>query len=184
MLELESTTQHALSQMQSSPITGIHTWWDRPWLSTPHAILIDRLCQWIFPAPESHAGVTSSQQPNGTYYQIVISASRDLPKGDPEQIAKMIKQDLAEVFPESAVATMLRCKVVTDPNAVFSISPEIANARLQTSYGAERGIYLAGDWTRTGWPATMEGALRSGALAAEQVLQSLAQPARIVIDNS
>jgi squalene-associated FAD-dependent desaturase len=184
MLELESATQHALSQMQSSPITGIHTWWDRPWLSTPHAILIDRLCQWIFPAPESHAGVTSSQQPNGTYYQIVISASRDLPKGDPEQIAKMIKQDLAEVFPESGVATMLRCKAVTDPNAVFSISPEIANARLQTSHGAERGIYLAGDWTRTGWPATMEGALRSGALAAEQVLQSLAQPARIVIDNS
>ncbi len=110
--------------------------------------------------------------------------SRDLPKGDPELLAKMIKQDLAEVFPESAVATMLRCKAVTDPNAVFSISPEIANARLQTSSEADRGVYLAGDWTRTGWPATMEGALRSGAQAAEQVLQSLAQPAKIVIDNS
>jgi squalene-associated FAD-dependent desaturase len=175
------------SLMDSSPITGIHTWWDRPWLQEPHAILIDRLCQWVFPAPESalrshrssETHATSDAAPTEHYYQIVISGSRMLPRGDAEGVLKIVKQDLAEIFPESAVATMFRGKVVTDPNAVFSVSPGHESSRLTANEFAEQGIWLAGDWTQTFWPATMEGALLSGAKSAEGILTTFSRPTKL-----
>lgn len=166
------------SELQASPITGIHTWWDRPWLKQPHAIMIDRLCQWIFPAPRSEAE-SSNPHTAEHYYQIVISGSRDLPRGDSDAILKAVKQDLAEIFPESAVASMLRGKVVTDPKSVFSVSVGHESSRLACDALASERIWLAGDWTQTGWPATMEGSLRSGALAAQGVLAHFGRPAKL-----
>jgi squalene-associated FAD-dependent desaturase len=184
-VELQSKVQSA-GQLQSSPITGIHTWWDRPWLREPHAILINRFCQWIFPAPQSHGRATNVGTPHQTkehYYQIVISASSNLPSGDTELILKSIKQDLAEIFPESAVSTLLRGRVVTDPNAVFSVSVGHEASRLASGVLSDERIWLAGDWTLTQWPATMEGALRSGAEAAQGVLCAFGRNAAIV-ENS
>ena len=174
------------SLLLSSPITGIHTWWDRAWLTEPHAILINRFCQWVFPAPESHRSTNATDLPIRTkvhYYQVVISASRNLPTGDAESILKCVKQDLAEIFPESAVATMLRGRVVTDPNAVFSVSVGHDAGRLNANLLADKKIWLAGDWTATGWPATMEGALRSGALAAQDLLCAFGRDASLIEDS-
>jgi squalene-associated FAD-dependent desaturase len=181
------------SNMHSSPITGVHTWWDRAWLKEPHAILIDRLCQWVFPAPKEEPShyvdidrqnnLSTDQSVTGTkemYYQIVISGSRSLPKGDGESILKLVKQDLAEVIPESAVASMLRGKVVTDPDSVFSVSPGSDASRIETGLFADKQLWFAGDWTQTGWPATMEGALRSGAKAAEGILQQYGRAAKLM----
>ena len=168
--------------LQTSPITGIHTWWDRPWLRQPHAILIDRFCQWIFPAPQSEREPSGFHTPEH-YYQIVISGSRDLPHGDSEAILKAVKTELAEIFPESAVATMLRGKVVTDPNAVFSVSIGHEAGRLACEVGESERIWLAGDWTATGWPATMEGSLRSGALAAQRLLAYFGRKADLKIGD-
>ena len=170
------------SDLQSSPITGIHTWWDRPWLLEPHAILINRLCQWVFPAPESHSDGISKGNSNQTrehYYQIVISASHILPTGNADAILKLVKQDLSEIFPEASIATMLRGRVVTDPNAVFSVAVGHESSRLSSSVCAEHRIWLAGDWTRTEWPATMEGALRSGVLAAQELLSYFGRSASL-----
>lgn len=171
------------SQLEASPITGVHTWWDRPWLAQPHAILIDRLCQWVFPGPRevhSHRGDKTTEPCTETYYQVVISGSRDLPRGDPATILEWIQKDLAEVFPESEKSAMIRGKVVTDPQSVFSVSPGHETSRIQQDVLGAQGIFIAGDWTDTGWPATMEGALRSGSLAAEYVLRHLKRPARLL----
>jgi len=184
--ELQSRVQIA-GRLQSSPITGIHTWWDRPWLREPHAILINRFCQWVFPAPQSY-GLVANADANAThqtkehYYQIVISASSNLPIGNSELILKTVKQDLAEIFPESAVATLLRGRVVTDPNAVFSVSVGHETSRLASGVLENERIWLAGDWTTTQWPATMEGALRSGAEAAQGVLCAFGRNA-ILVEN-
>jgi len=170
--------------LESSPITGIHTWWDRAWLKEPHAILIDRLCHWVFPAPErstNNDALGSLPHLHEHYYQIVISGSRNLPRGDNELVLKMVKQDLAELFPESAVASLLRGRVVTDPNSVFSVSVGHEASRLPVNLLAHQCIWLAGDWTDTGWPATMEGALISGELAAEGVLRYFARDADLSI---
>jgi uncharacterized protein with NAD-binding domain and iron-sulfur cluster len=158
--------------LEASPITGIHTWWDLPWLRTPHAILINRRCQWVFPGPDlpSDRASNQSEKSQSTYYQIVISASSDLPRGDSAAILQMVQQDLCEVFPEAREAKLLRGKVVTDPKSVFSVSPEHGQSRPHPAALANHGIVLAGDWVQTDWPATMEGALRSGLIAAEIAL--------------
>ena len=195
-------------KLASAPITGVHTWWTKRWLPTPHAILIDRTSQWVFPGPDTTNGVDSggdapeedapeedATEEQEFYYQVVISGSRDLPKGDPTKVAEIVETDLREVFPEisSTGARMLRSKVVTDPHSVFSVDPEGASeksagtvvgvdGRLPSGMFSDQGIILAGDWTQTGWPATMEGALRSGSLAAQCVLGLLGRPAQIAID--
>ncbi len=178
---------HRVKALRPSPITGIHTWWDRPWLTQPHAILIQRLCQWIFPGHETGQQSSSegepTQGPNRTYYQIVISASRSLPHGDSESILREVRKDLAEVFPEAAVASLLHGRVVTDPYSVFSVDVGHHASRIPSHYLADARLYLAGDWTQSGWPATMEGALRSGALASEHLLSSLHRPASLLADR-
>ncbi len=127
-------------------------------------------------------GEGESADPSETYYQIVISASHDLPRGDSSQVLQMVQQELQSLFPEARESRILRGKVVTDPNAVFSVSPDIADVRWSAGKLANQGIFVAGDWTDTGWPATMEGALRSGIQAAEAVALNRGTPLKILID--
>ncbi len=161
------------SQLQSSSITGVHTWWDRAWLDVPHAAIVGRLAQWVFPKPNSEL-----RDPNGAtnhlpkglknvYYQIVISGSRSLRGIEASQLASIIHDDLAHVFPAVRDSRLLACKPVTDPQAVFSMTPESHQFRPAIAVGPR--VALAGDWTQTGWPATMEGAILSGFAAAEHV---------------
>jgi squalene-associated FAD-dependent desaturase len=179
--ELPTSLQQKLekvARLQASPITGVHTWWDRPWLRQPHAILIDRLCQWVFPGPEAAANQVPQSE---MYYQVVISGSHDLPRGDHESILKEVQKDLQELFPDAKDARLVRGRIVTDPHSVFSVSPSHADSRLTSSAFAVEGIMLAGDWVATGWPATMEGALRSGLLAAQSTLSYLGRPAHLIL---
>ncbi len=81
-------------------------------------------------------------------------------------------RDLQEVFPEAAAARCLRGRVVTDPQSVFSVTTGMQDARPAGDLFANHRVWLAGDWTDTGWPATMEGAVRSGFLAAAQSIAS------------
>ncbi len=162
------------AQLKSSPISGVHTWWDRPWLPTPHAVLVGRLCQWIFPHAEPQAAKSAADSTSSSgqhYYQIVISASRMLPRGDQAAVTRLIEEDLREVFDEAKAAKLLRLRVVTDPDAVFSVGPNTTQLRrAQTLSG---NVFWAGDWTNTGWPATMEGAIRSGLAAANMIQQRI-----------
>lgn len=172
--ELGDTAWHRLRQLHASPITGVHTWWDKPWLDSPHAILIDRFCQWVFPGPTQEGVSPTSGE---TYYQVVISGSRNLARGDARDSIERLRDDLTELFPKSRHAQLLRWKIVTDPRSVFSVAPGHAASRLPSDQFAELGLFLAGDWTDTGWPATMEGALRSGLNAATHALAYVGRPA-------
>lgn len=167
---------HRGSTLEPVPITGVHLWFDRPITDLPHAVLIDRTGQWLFrreaPATESgHAG---------SYYQVVISASREEASWPREDLVRQVCSELATIWPAAASARLLHWRVVTEPEAVFSVGPNVDVDRPATL--TERpGLLLAGDWTRTGWPATMEGAVRSGYRAAEAVLQAVGRPERIVL---
>jgi hypothetical protein len=138
-----------VAELETSPITGVHTWWDRPWLTQPHAILIDRFCQWVFPGPDS---VAMSEGTGETYYQVVISGSRQLPRGDQAAILAAVERDLQELFPAAAASRMLRGKVVTDPQSVFSVTPGHTASRLSPTALASEGVFLGGAWVDTGWP--------------------------------
>jgi zeta-carotene desaturase len=159
--------QFDASPFEHSPITGIHLWFDRPVMDLPHATLLDRTIQWAFNKGE------------GRYVQLVVSASRSLLPMPREEVIALALKELTEFFPLAAGATLERAHVVKEARATFSARPGLADARPEART-AIPNLFLAGDWTRTGWPATMEGAVRSGYLAAEAVLAAAGSPRAIL----
>jgi squalene-associated FAD-dependent desaturase len=165
----------ALEQIDAAPITGVHLWFDRVITELEHAALVDMLSQWLF----RRTDLTEGRATHEYYYQIVISASRNLAGRERADVVAEICDELRSVWPAARDAKLLRWKMVTDPLAVFSVRPGIERLRppQSTSIGQ---LFLAGDWTDTGWPATMEGAVRSGYLAAEGVLRHFGREAQLL----
>ncbi|MGA8027484.1 MAG: hydroxysqualene dehydroxylase HpnE [Bryobacteraceae bacterium] len=147
-----------LSALTHSPITGIHLWFDRKVTDLPHATLLDRTIQWMFNKHE------------GRHIQLVVSASRSLIEMPRAEVIDLALKELKEFFPAVAEARLERAHVVKEVRAVFSAAPGLEDRR-PVSKTAISNLFLAGDWTRSGWPSTMEGAVRSGYLAAEAVLR-------------
>ncbi len=153
-----------------SPITGIHLWFDRPVTDLPHATLLDRTMQWMFNKSE------------GRYVQLVVSASRELAAVSRADIVALAVRELGEFFPRARDARLEKAHVIKELRATFSAAPgtEALRPPAKTS---RPDLFLAGDWTRSGWPATMEGAVRSGYLAAEGVAQASGRPARFLLPD-
>jgi squalene-associated FAD-dependent desaturase len=168
----------ALKQIPIGTITAVHLWFDRAITALPHATLVGRLSQWLFNGAILMSELASDRHGHNTqneksyYYQIVISAAHRVIKQDNKNLLQRVLNDLAAVFPDTRQAKLLHRRVVTMPRAVFSLQPGVDRVRpLQKT--AVPNLFFAGDWTATGWPATMESAVRSGHLAVERLLESL-----------
>jgi squalene-associated FAD-dependent desaturase len=159
----------AAKHLTPSPITSVHLWYDRPVLSLPHAVLVDCLGQWVFNRGEV--------APGEHYVQVVVSAARPLRGLGRDEITRQVADELARLFPTKAI--LLRSRVVTEHAATFSAVPGVDRFRPPQASPVPN-LVLAGDWTATGWPATMEGAVRSGYLAAEAVLARAGRPERLL----
>jgi squalene-associated FAD-dependent desaturase len=155
---------------EHSPITGIHLWFDRPVTSLPHATLLDRTIQWMFNKSE------------GRYIQTVVSASRSLLETPRQEIIDLAVRELAEFFPEVKEARLEKAQVIKEVRATFSAKPGLEALRPPARTHL-KNFFLAGDWTRSGWPATMEGAVRSGYLAAEAVTEAAGMPRRFLLPD-
>ena len=143
-----------------SPITGIHLWFDRPITSLPHATLLDRTIQWMY------------NKSDGRHVQLVVSASRSLTKMPRQDVIDLGLRELTEFFPLVREARLEKAHVVKEVRATFSATPGLESRRPLPATSMPN-FFLAGDWTRSGWPATMEGAVRSGYQAADAVERSL-----------
>jgi len=155
---------------EHSPITGIHLWFDRAIMELPQATLLDRTIQWAF----NKAG--------GRYVQVVVSASRALVEMSRADVIALALRELAEFFPRARDARLEKAHVVKELRATFSARPGLEAFRppAQTRLA---NLFLAGDWTRTGWPATMESAVRSGYLAAEAVARAAGRAEQFLIPD-
>jgi zeta-carotene desaturase len=153
-----------------SPITGVHLWFDREITTLPHATLLGRTMQWMF------------NKDRGQYLQLVVSASRDLTPLSRSEIVDIAIGDLRLYFPRVRDAQLVKAHVIKEQRATFSAAPDTEQLRPTADSGIAN-LYLAGDWTRTGWPATMEGAVRSGYIAAEWVAQAAGAPAKFVVPD-
>ncbi len=224
-----------LEHFETSPITGVHFWFDRQISDLPHAVLLDRTIQWMFhkskllgkhsrPAAQQQPGqssqivpdeptadnittaeVSSNPAPEGgknlaqgvspgyidktpesrrdgrnsnadgahtpSYVELVISSSKSLLQKSRQEIIDLALKELREFFPSAREAKLLKSTVIKEVNATFSPTPGIDEYRPTQPTPWPR-IFLAGDWTATGWPATMEGAVRSGYLVAEAVTKT------------
>ena len=171
----------AVARMQSAPISSVHLWFDRRITELPHVVIVGRLSQWLFVREPAAAGNDSSLN-SGFYHQVVISASRELAGRDRTEIVREVCGDLSAIFPLAREARLLRSALLTEPEAVFSVTP--ASEALRPSQRTSiPGLILAGDWTSTGWPATMEGAVRSGYLAAQAALGATNRRNQILVPD-
>ena len=156
-----------LSHFETSPITGIHLWFDRQISDLDHAVLLDRTIQWMF--HKSRLLATrgrANAETSGSYIELVVSASKSLIDKSRTEIVDLALKEVREFFPAARAANLVKSTVIKEVHATYSPRPGIDAYRPQQSTTWPR-VFLAGDWTATGWPATMEGAVRSGYLAAE-----------------
>jgi squalene-associated FAD-dependent desaturase len=169
-----------LAQFEPSSITGIHLWFDREITPLPHAVLLDRTIQWMFHKSKFHESREQSGQ--GSYVELVVSASRSLVKKSREEILELATRELAEFFPAALQAKLIKATVIKEIYATYAILPGLDKFRPEAKTHWPR-ILLAGDWTATGWPATMEGAVRSGYLAAEALMERTGRGQKFVVPD-
>jgi len=163
----------ALGNFTTSPITGIHLWFDRQVSDLDHAVLLDRTIQWMFhksrliDARKADARNAELQADGGgSYIELVVSCSRSLVEKSKAEIVELAIREAQEFFPGAPDAILLKSAVIKEVHATYSPRPGIEQYRPKPETAWPR-VFLGGDWTATGWPATMEGAVRSGYLAAE-----------------
>ena len=167
-----------LSHFEPSSITGIHLWFDRQITPLPHAVLLDRTIQWMFHKSKFHEDRENAGQ--GSYVELVVSASKSLVQKSREEILELATRELAEFFPAVREATLVKATVIKEIYATYAILPGLDKYRPEANTQWPQ-IFLAGDWTATGWPATMEGAVRSGYFAAEALMKTVGREQKFIV---
>jgi zeta-carotene desaturase len=157
------------------PLCSVHLWFDREITELDHAVLLDREIHWMYNKSRLQPG----RQGKGSYLELVVSASRSFAALTREQAIAQALAELAEFFPAVAAAKLEKAALVKEVHATFGVPPGIDGAR-PSARSPWPNCFLAGDWTATGWPSTMESAARSGHLAAEAVCQATGDPRSIL----
>lgn len=156
---LHDARVRTLAALCHSPILAVHLHLDRPVLLHPHAVLVDRPTQWLFRKDDA-----------GRVIHAVVSAADDWTELDDAAITQRVAEDLRACFPAAGDFRVESARPIRSRRATFLAAPGVHAARPAVAPDAPGGAILAGDYTDTGWPATMEGAVRSGVTAAAAVL--------------
>jgi squalene-associated FAD-dependent desaturase len=179
----EETPQFAkgLQGLHTVPITGIHFWFDREVTPLEHAVLLDRTIQWMFQKSKI-LGRTGGPAAAGSYLELVVSSSKTLLEKQRAEIIELAQREVAEFFPEVRNAKLMKATVVKEVHATFSPAPgsDIHRLKPQTPW---KNVFVSGDWTSTGWPATMEGAVRAGYSTAEALANAAGKPSRFLVPD-
>ena len=162
--------QNAVSHFKNAPITTIHLWFDREITELDHAVLLDTGIQWLF----HKSRIRRWAKEQGSYCELVISASFEQLHETRDAIFANALRELALFFPAVNDAILVKSGILKEARATFSVTPGL-DAHRPSQQTEQPGLFIAGDWTATGWPSTMEGAVRSGRLAAEAVASSAGQ---------
>ena len=156
----------ALGQLGSSPIVNLHTVWDRRVLPHTFAVGVGTPLEWLFDRTEA------SGLDHGQYLAVSLSAAERWVGTSSESLRSVFEPAFRALLPAARDAVLERFFTTFEPNATFRGAPgtRALRARAETRVP---GLFLAGAWTDTGWPATMEGAVRSGRVAARAALLGL-----------
>jgi len=130
--------------------------------------------QWMFHKSRLQPIRQSNGVAPGSYIELVVSSSKTLIEKSRAEIVDLALAETREFFPAARAASLVKSTVIKELNATYSPRPGIDAYRPAAATAWPR-VFLAGDWTATGWPATMEGAVRSGYLAAEALTRAAGQ---------
>lgn len=153
------------ARLGSTPIVNVHVVLDRVVLDEPFVAAVDSPLQWVF----DRTGSSGLDPSTGQYLAISVSAADGLVDRPVAQLRQWALSELARLLPRSRSAQVLDLFVTREPQATFRAAPGSGKWRPATATRLP-GLHLAGAWTATGWPATMEGAVRSGEAAVAAVL--------------
>jgi squalene-associated FAD-dependent desaturase len=160
-----STMAQQLTKFESSPIITIHVWLDRVVMAQDFAALLDARVQWVF----NKSNILARRKTSGRQYlSLVISGAAEYIAMEKEQLVAVAMEDILRVLPKAASARVVHSLVIKEKRATFSATPEVERHR-PSVHADVKGLLLAGDWTNTGYPATIEGAVMSGLAAADAV---------------
>ena len=148
--------------LEDSPIVSVHLWFDRPLLERPLAALLGSDAHWVF----DRGSLTGSRPERGQYLTVVSSGVPELLEVRGRELVERIAAQLTERLGE---AELLWSRVSREPYATIALRPGVERPGVETS---RPNVARAGTWTDTGWPATMESAVRSGRRAAQHILSS------------
>jgi hypothetical protein len=149
-------------RLEDSPIVSVHLWFDRPLLDEPLAALLGTDAHWVF----DRGALTGSRPERGQYLTVVSSGVPELLEVRGRELVEQIAGQLTERL---GGAELLWSRVSREPYATIALRPGVHRPGPVTS---RPGVARAGAWTDTGWPATMESAIRSGRAAAQHILSS------------
>jgi phytoene dehydrogenase-like protein len=156
----------ALGKLGASPILNLHAVWDRPVLPHAFAAAVGSPLEWLFDRSQA-AGLE-----RGQYLAVSLSAADRWVGLSSESLRKTFEPAFRALLPAARDAVLERFFTTCEPTATFRGAPGTHSLRARTETRVP-GLYLAGAWTDTGWPATMEGAVRSGVSAARVALVAL-----------
>jgi squalene synthase HpnD len=163
LLPPESKLARACGQIHDAPIVSLHLWLDRPILREPFVGLLDSPVHWVFSRDHIHGANPPGQ--DGHIITAVVSGARDWVDKTGPELEELTLQELARLIPGAAGARVLHRMVYKARSATFAATPETEPLRPEATTGWSN-FWLAGDWTNTGLPATIEGAILSGSRAA------------------
>lgn len=163
-----------LDQIQTTPILGAHLWFDRPVMSENHLAFLKGPLQWLF-----------KKDTEGKAVHGVISAARAWLEIPREEALKQFEQQVRQTLAAARDAKLLRGVIVIEKRATFAPLPGVDRLRPPQAPppGGIENLFLAGDYTLSGWPATMEGAVRSGYRAAEAVMRGAISPGGFLVPD-
>jgi hydroxysqualene dehydroxylase len=148
------------SVLEESPIVSVHLWFDRNLLVSPLAALLDSDAHWVF----DRGALTGHEPERGQYLTVVSSGVPQLLEVRGRALVEQIAGQLTDRL---GAAELLWSRVSREPHATIALRPGVVRPGPDTD---RPGVVRAGTWTDTGWPATMESAVRSGRVAARRVL--------------
>ncbi len=163
----------AASGIETAPIVGVHIWYDSEVLDELFVAVLDSPLQWVFNVSRMHER-DEHEAKTGQHIAISLSGAWEWKDKSKAELREIFVAEMARVFPKAAEATITRFITVKMLDATFRVTPGSEQNRLPQETPVP-GLFLAGDWTKTGWPSTMESAVRSGNLAAEAVINHLSQ---------
>ena len=161
------------------PICSVHLWFDREITKLEHSVLLDRTIHWMY----NKSRLQPWRSGKGSYLELVISASREFAALKREAAIELAVAELKEFFPAAREAKIEKVALVKEVRATFGVPPGIDAFRPEASAAPWPNCALAGDWTATGWPSTMESAARSGHLAAEAVSARMGAPQQFLVPD-